>query len=507
MIEPVTRLFLLAALVLLFAASSSRASGAQPPAITVGETRVCPVAEQAARCVPADLEALDLSPPQTVIARTVSVDPDALPLPRPLMVWMVAIASSEIKWNGVVIGRNGVPGPDRAQERPGRFFATFIVPAHLVRPGENLVTARLSAHRLWLPVRRPVHIFDVGPYETVDLPGLADYLPALLALGALAAAGLYFAAAALSDRRDKSALLLASIAGAAILQLFAETARTFVAYTYPWHLPRVAAVAALAAAIATLIAAYSARRFAPSWSRPVVLATAAAAMASVVLVPWYDLKALGAILAGILALLACAGRGSREGVPGARAALAAGIALLGLMVYQRTLFLDQAWYVALAVMLAILAAEQVLLLRQARREREAEALRAEGLEHRLREADDAGQRRIVALKDGARTHRVAESEILFARAADDYCEVRLDGGRTLLVTATLGRLQELLSERFVRIHKSYVVNGGHVALLTPRPQGGRLVVLSDGTSVPVGRRYAAALADLKGGGEPPGRIE
>lgn len=433
-------------------------------------------------------DTLSLSGQQTIILRDVIVPSRALPLSRPLMVSLTAMASSELSWNGIVIGRNGVPGPNSAAERPGRFIASFVVPSPLVRPGRNIVSARLSAHHLWLPVHSQVHVFEVGPYETSALPGLRTYLPALLALGALAAAGIYFATAAAFDRRDWSAFLLALIALSAALQLLTETSRTFIAYTYPWHLARVGAIALLAAISATLIAAWAAQRFAPEWQRRATLGTAAAAAAAVVLLPWFDLKALSAILAGAVALLVCGGRGLRHEVPQARLALAGGGVFILLMVYQRTEFLDRAYYLAIAAALVALVAEQVLILRRSRQGHDAERRRSAGLEDRLSEARRGGEN-IVLLKDGARVHRVAVTDILFAKAADDYCEVQLVGGRSLLSTTTLARLNASLPPAFVRVHKSYVVNGAHVAAVSPRPGGGRMVTLTGGISVPVGRTY------------------
>jgi DNA-binding LytR/AlgR family response regulator len=142
-----------------------------------------------------------------------------------------------------------------------------------------------------------------------------------------------------------------------------------------------------------------------------------------------------------------------------------------------------------------LVAEQVAVLRQTRRGRDAGEQRAAVLEERLRRVDSASGAVTVSLKDGSRTHLVPEGDILFCKAADDYSEVRLKSGRTLLATATLARLQGALPERFVRVHKSYIVNQAHVATLAPRPGGGRMLVLTDGSSVPVGRSYGSALAE------------
>lgn len=468
---------------------------AAAPVVRQGSFALCPFATPVDACPVVDLAEVRLEGAGATLIGSVDVDPQALPLARPLMVWVIALASSEVSWNGVVIGRNGIPGPDAASETPGRFVSTFVVPAVLVRPGRNQLSVRMSAHHLWLPVRTPVHRIDVGSYETPDLPGLSDYLPALLSLGALAAAWIYFGTAAWSDRRDRQARLLAAIAGAAILQLGAEVLRVFVAYSYPWHLARVTAVALLAAVAAVLIAAYAARRFAPAWQKRAVAATAMAALASLLLLPWYDLKALGAILAGAAALATCAARGLRARTPGAAAGLAAALAILVLMVWQRTAFLDQAYYLLVAALLVVLVAEQVASLRRARAERDSETRRAGALAERLARAEREGEA-IVALKDGTRTRRVAESDIVFIRGADDYCEAVLTDGRALLVTTTLARFLATLPDRFVRVHKSYAVNRPHVAGIEPRPGGGRLLTMSDGAIVPVGRAYGEAVARL-----------
>ena len=478
---------LLALLALLLLAA------ARPP-IEPGPVQVCAAGGQGP-CRPVELVDLRLSGAETTISRRVRVNPKALPLSRPLMVWITAMASSEVRWNGVLVGRNGVPGRDSASEVPGRFVATFEVPAELVRPGDNVVTARLSAHHLWLPVERTVHAFFVTRYETPVLPGLPDYLPALLTLGALAAAAFYFGASA-RDRRDRRSALLAAIAVLAIVQLGLEVLRVFVAYPYPWHLLRVAAIALLAAATSVLVAGWAADRFAPSWWRPVLVATTAAAAASLLLVPWYDIKAMGAILAGLIATAACAGRGLRSGRPKAAVALCGSVLVIGLMSWQLTLFLDQAYYLSIAAMLVALVVEQVATLRLTRQHRDSETKRAAELEERLKRAEASGET-IVELKDGTRLHRVPESDIVRIQAADDYCDVFLADGRSVMVTSTLAKLMSRLPDRFVRVHKSHAVGIAHVASIAPRDGGGRAVSMDDGSVVPVGRIYKPVLADLK----------
>src|SRR5688572_30313676 len=102
------------------------------------------------------------------VQRVIRIAPSALPLERPLNIRFAGLASAEFYWNGQRIGHNGIPGESRASEVPGEYYATVVVPPALIRPGDNVVTARLSGQHLWLPVERPIHILDVGPYETPD---------------------------------------------------------------------------------------------------------------------------------------------------------------------------------------------------------------------------------------------------------------------------------------------------------------------------------------------------
>ena len=459
---------------------------AAAPPIAHGPVRVCD-GPDGRNCRPVALVDLRLRGAETYIDRIVTVSPESLPLSRPLTVWLTAMASAEVRWNGTLIGRNGQPGPDRASETPGRFVASFPVPNALVRPGANRVSLRLSAHHLFLPVQRTVHAFGVSPYETPFLPGLTDYLPAMLTLGALLAALVYFGITAFSDRGDRSARLVALVAALAVLQLGIEVSRAFIAYTYPWHLARVGAIALLAGATALVAALYAVRRFAPAWNYRLLVPTGIAVTLSLLLIPWYDLKAMGAILAGAAAIGAAAIRGRQR--PGARVAMAGAVLIVACMAWQLTQFLDQAYYLIVAAMLLALIAEQVTALRAARLRRDSETARATALEERLRQATEAGEA-IAELKDGARVHRIVAADILYVRAADDYCDVTLADGRTMLVTTTLARLLEALPGRFLRVHKSYAVNLMRVASLVPRPGGGRLLRLDEGPQIPVGRSYA-----------------
>src|SRR6185436_14772389 len=104
----------------------------------------------------------------------------------------------------------------------------------------------------------------------------------------------------------------------------------------------------LAGLTAVLTAAWAARRFAPNWDPRAWQVTAALVLASLILAPWYDLKAMGAIVVGAIALATCASSGLRRGLSGAGVALA-GAALVPILIgWQLTVFLDQTYYLLVA---------------------------------------------------------------------------------------------------------------------------------------------------------------
>lgn len=457
-----------------------------------GPLQRCPALGSAAGCETPTRWRLRLEGPETILRREIRIDPAALRGRPPLMVSLIALASSEVRWNGVVIGRSGVPGPNRASEVPGQYVSAFIIPPRLIRPGANILEARLSGHRLWAPVVMPVHDFGVGFYESPGLPGVGYYLPALLTLGALLAGLVYFAATFAADRSDRGALAVALAAGLSTVQLLVEVSRAFVAYTYDWHLIRVSAIALLSALTACVLVYYAGRRFAPRWTRRMVIGTGALSALIIVLVPGFDLKALGPIALGYLGLGFATVIGPRTARRPAAVALAVAVAAIALIGWDELNYLDRTHYLLLALLIVTLIAEQVMALRRARAERDEQARLAAALTERLRKAEESGEP-ILGLRDGSRTHRVAEGDILAVRAADDYCDVILTDGRGLLVTMTLARLLKTLPPRFMRVHKSHAVNRAHVTGAAPRPGGGTLLTMSDGREIPVGRSYARSV--------------
>jgi two-component system LytT family response regulator len=105
----------------------------------------------------------------------------------------------------------------------------------------------------------------------------------------------------------------------------------------------------------------------------------------------------------------------------------------------------------------------------------------------------------IVVRDGAKVDIVPCERLDYAEAQDDYVLLR-SGGKNHLKQETITNLEGSLDpSRFVRIHRSYIVNLERVAKIEPYTKDSRVAVLSDGTQLPVSRSGYARLKELLGG--------
>ncbi|MDP9192550.1 MAG: response regulator [Acidobacteriota bacterium] len=101
----------------------------------------------------------------------------------------------------------------------------------------------------------------------------------------------------------------------------------------------------------------------------------------------------------------------------------------------------------------------------------------------------------IAFRDGATIDVVPVQRIDYVEAQDDYVHVWSRGQR-YIKQQTLGELETLLdATRFIRVHRSYIVNMESLARVEPYAKDSRVALLKDGTRIPVSR---AGYERLKG---------
>ena len=101
-----------------------------------------------------------------------------------------------------------------------------------------------------------------------------------------------------------------------------------------------------------------------------------------------------------------------------------------------------------------------------------------------------------AVRKGGREILVAVADIDWIEAAGNYAVLHV-GGETLEIRSSLSRLEaELDPHRFVRVHKSAMVNVARIAEVTPWMSGDWRIRLHDGAEVNLSRRYRARFEAL-----------
>jgi two-component system LytT family response regulator len=104
----------------------------------------------------------------------------------------------------------------------------------------------------------------------------------------------------------------------------------------------------------------------------------------------------------------------------------------------------------------------------------------------------------IVVRDGARVHIIPVERLDFAESQDDYVSLHSQG-KSYLKEQTISSLEASLDpERFVRIHRSVIVNLERVAKIEPYAKDSRVAVLSDGSQLPVSKAGYERLRGLLG---------
>ena len=97
--------------------------------------------------------------------------------------------------------------------------------------------------------------------------------------------------------------------------------------------------------------------------------------------------------------------------------------------------------------------------------------------------------RFLAATLAGRLDLIAIDSVVAIHGADDYSEVETLGGQKHLHKKTLAALERLLPPDFCRVHRSHIANLKHAIRLTTG-EGGRRLIMSNGTQLPVSRMLA-----------------
>ena len=460
---------------------------------------VCPVEAQqaspptfdASTCEPGRFYALDPQGRDLWARLTFTVDQDWIDTSGPKGVFISGLAASELHLNGVKIGANGQPGPDRASERPGRIDYAAHAPRDLFVAGENTLDLHLSSHHGFLTLRAPMQGLFLDEYGSPTADILSYYWPGLIMLGVFILGVLVFLAMAARAEDRETPIILAVMSASLGAQLLIETSRGLVAYPYPLHDARLIGIVLGAYLFSLSLIAYGLKEFSPLSLKRRLSGLAGAAvllLAPVALARGFDGKTWTtlALAFGLVALIAgyAAWKGRRDVWP-----YVVGFSFaMVLAVFTQSQFIDLHLYWLGALFLIALFVRQALTLIREQARRRAETRRAEALDAALALAQQASEPAVLTLESAGRTDYVRTEEIIRIQGAGDYVDLVYADGRTVLYTLTLTALEQLLPPTFLRVHRSHIVNTAHVERLEREPGGGGRLVMTGEIEVPVSRR-------------------
>ncbi len=105
----------------------------------------------------------------------------------------------------------------------------------------------------------------------------------------------------------------------------------------------------------------------------------------------------------------------------------------------------------------------------------------------------------LVVKDGPRVHVIAAGKLDYAEAQDDYVALHSEG-KSWLKQQTISGLESALDpRRFLRAHRSFLVNIERIARVEPNTKDTWQAVLRDGTKIPVSRAGYTRFRELAGG--------
>jgi two-component system LytT family response regulator len=104
----------------------------------------------------------------------------------------------------------------------------------------------------------------------------------------------------------------------------------------------------------------------------------------------------------------------------------------------------------------------------------------------------------IVVKDGTKVSLIPVNKLEYAEALDDYVSLVSEGKKHLKQQTISGLELALDPGKFVRIHRSYIVNLERIARIEPYGKESKVAVLTNGTKLPVSRAGYGRLKTLLG---------
>jgi hypothetical protein len=380
-----------------------------------------------------------------------------------LCVYTAMIASSEVYWDGRLLGRSGAIGGDGIVVRPGPLDNFFPIPREAAAAGVHLLAIRVA-----LP---PALIADlwfqgivIGDYEPMLRSRIVGQVLPLAGCGIFLVIGVYYFALYFAAGRRKPLMVFALLCFAAALLATTESWRWTIGYTYDWHIVRLMLVSLFTFAVSLLLPLYFVFDFLLNRPFRWLFATVAVLMTAAISDGSFDggCLAMFAASVGVCAVAIAAGVRRRRWhvIPAVIGTTILGICLLA----GGYGFNDNAFFFAFGAVIIVLLMAMALDIRRERREHDGTILRAARLE-------------IALLQKSIQPHFVMNT----LTAAMEWIEQSPEEGvRFLEAFADQLRIfAEVSSEASIPIARELALCRAHLMVMSGR-KGTRFVLRTDG---------------------------
>jgi len=416
--------------------------------------------------------------------------------------YLFAKTSSELFFNGVRIGHNGMPHSNPKKELVGKMDARFYLPNDLIKLGKNEVVFRLSSHHGWLTLSIPMQFAGVSEYGWSQDFFLNNMLTLLLLLGALVIGAVYLAALSLKAERPHHEGRLFLMTFFAIIQLLLELSRGLFQYDYPLQDLRLLLIVTCAFGFGVCLLWVCLSRFSLDNSKAWFIGGTVASLLAIYFLPWFDIKTAAATLIPAMVatgLLAWQIYQQRSQVLLTYFVILLSfdlVAFITVSTFHSSLF----YYIITALMMILLIKQaQELIANKAARVDEQKQIAK--LEFRLAQSKQHQAPPKLTLNSAGQTEVLSTADIIFCKAAGDYVEVMLTENRQRLFCGSLKSLQLQLPDTFMKVHRSYLVNLDFVnalksAVRSTDSTGGGSLIIDQHHSVPVSRRLLPQVREV-----------
>ena len=429
----------------------------------------------------------------------IQISSETLESDQPLGFYISAKASSEVFWNGELLGQNGVPSSTQEAELPGKMDVVFYLPKTKLKLGNNQVAMRMSSHNGLITLRSPVHFIGVGEYAKPTDQALRNYWVTLVPLGVLILGGLYIGMLAITRRRYWPDMVLPAMSLVAVVQLVAEVYRGIAAYAYWVQDLRLIVILLCSILFGLGLISYTVGSLASKKHRKyqmfAVAGVAFVLILALVAIPGFDLKSAFSLLfpACVALIVSLVYLFRRDlGHDGAqliarRFCLIYTVFLLVLLFTAKD-FLNVTFYYVIAGLMVLLFVNEADRYVQEQKARFDEQARADKLQSILDQLEQSDASDFISVTRAGNVEQVPICDIVYCKGAGDYVELVLTGGASLLHSERLTDLEKTLPSMFLRVHRSYIVNTMAIRSLERKSSGVGELKLNNDHVVPVSRR-------------------